>query len=249
MIRNIPNKYNQAKLMETLDESGQKYKYDFLYLPMDQKNNCNVGYAFINFLSPLFIVDFYKKFNGQSWKYYNSVKICDLKYGRIQGKKQLEKNFSTMQPGNVVSGKVRPYIADFLAPSKEEEEVLREQLFSQGFHREEAPQIEEPKRKSKIKIHQKLDKKVAFKKPHLPGTMSTGQGSAIKERSTDVVITGGDEADNDYGENDYQLPKTSRINEEHEQYDYFAAKTQRANHSHSSLGGQHHKNKRSEDFY
>jgi len=50
--------------METLDESGQKYKYDFLYLPMDQKNNCNVGYAFINFLSPLFIVDFYKKFNG-----------------------------------------------------------------------------------------------------------------------------------------------------------------------------------------
>jgi len=31
-----------------------------------------------------------------------------------------------MQPGNVVSGKVRPYIADLQALSKEEEEVLRE---------------------------------------------------------------------------------------------------------------------------
>lgn len=50
---------------------------------MDQKNNCNVGYAFINFVSPLYIVDLHKRFFGQRWRYFNSNKICDLKYGRI----------------------------------------------------------------------------------------------------------------------------------------------------------------------
>ena len=64
MIRNIPNKYTQQKLLETLDSEGQQGRYDFLYLPMDQKNNCNVGYAFINFISPLYIVDLHKRFFG-----------------------------------------------------------------------------------------------------------------------------------------------------------------------------------------
>ena len=96
MIRNIPNKYTQDKLLETLDSEEQAGRYDFLYLPMDQKNSANMGYAFINFVHPLYIVDFFKRFKGKRWKCYNSTKVCDLCYGRIQGKKMLEKNFSTM---------------------------------------------------------------------------------------------------------------------------------------------------------
>ena len=101
MVKNIPNKYTQDTSYSTpsvtsLDENGQGGKYDFVYMPMDQKNQANVGYAFVNFVHPLFIVDFYNRFIGKTWKEYNSNKICDLKYGRLQGKKQLENNFSTM---------------------------------------------------------------------------------------------------------------------------------------------------------
>ena len=47
MIRNIPNKYTQDLMLERVDRHFVK-QYDFFYLPIDFKNKCNVGYAFIN---------------------------------------------------------------------------------------------------------------------------------------------------------------------------------------------------------
>lgn len=93
MIKNIPNKYTQKMLLEKIDEKHAN-RYDFFYLPIDLKNQCNVGYAFINFVDPVFILPFYMDLNGKSLGRFNSQKICQLTFGRLQGKKDLIANFS-----------------------------------------------------------------------------------------------------------------------------------------------------------
>jgi len=74
MIKNIPNKYHQKMMIQLLNET-HKDLFDFFYLPIDFRNKCNVGYAFINFVHPIFIVSFYEKFNEQKWPKFNSDKV------------------------------------------------------------------------------------------------------------------------------------------------------------------------------
>lgn len=69
-------------LLERLDESHSG-RYDFLYLPIDLKNACNVGYAFINMTDPLYVLPLFEDLNGKNWERFNSEKICELTYGRI----------------------------------------------------------------------------------------------------------------------------------------------------------------------
>ncbi|KAJ1279312.1 hypothetical protein BS78_04G145600 [Paspalum vaginatum] len=92
MIKNIPNKYTSKMLLAAIDES-HKGTYDFIYLPIDFKNKCNVGYAFINMTSPQHIIPFYQTFNGKKWEKFNSEKVASLAYARIQGKTALIAHF------------------------------------------------------------------------------------------------------------------------------------------------------------
>ncbi|XP_015880158.3 protein MEI2-like 2 isoform X1 [Ziziphus jujuba] len=92
MIKNIPNKYTSKMLLAAIDEN-LRGTYDFLYLPIDFKNKCNVGYAFINMVSPSHIIPFYKAFNGKKWEKFNSEKVASLAYARIQGKAALVTHF------------------------------------------------------------------------------------------------------------------------------------------------------------
>ncbi|CAN6234853.1 unnamed protein product [Urochloa humidicola] len=92
MIKNIPNKYTSKMLLAAIDESHRGI-YDFIYLPIDFKNKCNVGYAFINMINPENIVPFYKTFHGKRWEKFNSEKVASLAYARIQGKSALVVHF------------------------------------------------------------------------------------------------------------------------------------------------------------
>ncbi|KAJ8501090.1 hypothetical protein OPV22_011642 [Ensete ventricosum] len=92
MIKNIPNKYTSKMLLAAINET-HKGSYDFLYLPIDFKNKCNVGYAFINMVSPSHIISFYKAFNGKKWEKFNSEKVASLAYARIQGRSALVTHF------------------------------------------------------------------------------------------------------------------------------------------------------------
>ncbi|KAI4368538.1 hypothetical protein MLD38_017084 [Melastoma candidum] len=92
MIKNIPNKYTSKMLLAAIDERHQG-TYDFLYLPIDFKNKCNVGYAFINMTDPSQIIAFHEAFNGKKWEKFNSEKVASLAYARIQGKSALIAHF------------------------------------------------------------------------------------------------------------------------------------------------------------
>ncbi|CAA2975109.1 MEI2-like 4 isoform X1 [Olea europaea subsp. europaea] len=92
MIKNIPNKYTSKMLLAAIDER-HRGTYDFIYLPIDFKNKCNVGYAFINMTDPTLIIPFYQTFNGKKWEKFNSEKVASLAYARIQGKAALIAHF------------------------------------------------------------------------------------------------------------------------------------------------------------
>ena len=97
MIRHIPNKYT-LKLFSDEINSMFMNKYDLLYLPVDSDNHCNLGFGFINFIDPIHIILFYDKYYGKKWEKFNSDKICELAYAKIQGKEELLKHIQ--QNGN-----------------------------------------------------------------------------------------------------------------------------------------------------
>ncbi|KAK9706911.1 hypothetical protein RND81_07G159900 [Saponaria officinalis] len=131
MIKNIPNKYTAKMLLAAIDEN-HKGTYDFLYLPIDFKNKCNVGYAFINMLSPSHIIPFYQAFNGKRWEKFNSEKVASLAYARIQGTSALIAHFQNSSLMNE-DKRCRPIL--FHSESTEDgEQIIQEHLPSIGLN-------------------------------------------------------------------------------------------------------------------
>ncbi|XP_057431434.1 protein terminal ear1 homolog [Lotus japonicus] len=107
MIKNIPNKYSQKLLLNMLDkhcihcndqigdsdEAQPRSSYDFVYLPIDFNNKCNVGYGFVNMTSPEAALRLYKALHLQHWERFNSKKICEVTYARVQGLEALKEHF------------------------------------------------------------------------------------------------------------------------------------------------------------
>lgn len=86
MFRNIPNKYTRDMLVKQLEsEPTLQGTYDFVYMPIDFKNQCNVGYAFINFRTTEACESFlgcYHKFDvGKGL----SKKVAEVTPARVQG--------------------------------------------------------------------------------------------------------------------------------------------------------------------
>ena len=88
IIKNIPNKYTIQLLLIELNVNFAN-KFDVIYLPQDKINNCNLGYGFINFINPLYLITFYETFMGKKWNFFNSKKRCFLAYSNYQGKDEL----------------------------------------------------------------------------------------------------------------------------------------------------------------
>jgi hypothetical protein len=67
--------------------------YDFLYLRIDFKTSCNVGYAFINFADVSGMLAMLEKVEGSGWIGYRSNKNAEISYATIQGREALVQKF------------------------------------------------------------------------------------------------------------------------------------------------------------
>jgi RNA recognition motif-containing protein len=102
MMREVPSKYTQGKLLREIDSSGFAGQYDFIYLPMDSRSNANRGFAFINMVSEEAAEDFYKKFHGKHLRHFsaNAEKTIIVLPADVQGfEENALKYASTMSQG------------------------------------------------------------------------------------------------------------------------------------------------------
>mmetsp|Transcript_70764 Transcript_70764/g.185513 ORF Transcript_70764/g.185513 Transcript_70764/m.185513 type:complete len:412 (+) Transcript_70764:75-1310(+) len=127
MLRNLPNNYTRAMVLNLLDNEGFKGKYDFFYLPIDFKTNACLGYAFINLTCSSMVPGFWKVFEGFSRWALPSRKVCGVTWSGphqgLQAHVDRYRNSPVMHPS--VPEECRPLIfADgqrvpFVAPCKE----------------------------------------------------------------------------------------------------------------------------------
>lgn len=140
MLRNIPNKYSIHMLLEMLDKAHGKgtgdLVYDFCYLPIDFKNRCNLGYAFVNFIDAESTLTCYKAFHGKRWNDFNSKKVCEVKYGRVQGRDALVEHFKNSKfPSNDIDS--LPLLFE-----KVEKEDGTAEICSVPLHSKQAPALQ-----------------------------------------------------------------------------------------------------------
>lgn len=86
MLRNIPNKYTRAALLVALSDHGfDPATCNNLYLPMDTESGCNLGYAFLNFVSHGHALEFKTLFDGCRLPSSGSRKVCSVVWANKQG--------------------------------------------------------------------------------------------------------------------------------------------------------------------
>jgi hypothetical protein len=102
MMRHVPFKYTQHKLMKEINAAGFVGKYDFFYLPMDKRIHANRGFVFLNFISTEDAQHFYFKFNNQYLRQFVSEKALTVLPADLQG---FEENFLRHATTNAHLGK------------------------------------------------------------------------------------------------------------------------------------------------
>eukprot|EP00928_Gymnodinium_smaydae_P079119 TRINITY_DN63133_c0_g1_i1.p1 TRINITY_DN63133_c0_g1~~TRINITY_DN63133_c0_g1_i1.p1 ORF type:complete len:396 (-),score=83.67 TRINITY_DN63133_c0_g1_i1:437-1624(-) len=127
MLRNIPNKYTRQMLIDQLHRAGFRGDIDYLYLPVDFANRCNVGYCFINFRTSSARARFNSALNGVAAQSclpgFNSYKICQVTKAKWQGR---EENIRRLRSGPELMEQLaaHPEWLPLLLDEKGEQEVF-----------------------------------------------------------------------------------------------------------------------------
>jgi len=86
MVRNLPNHYTRDNLMDLLDAEGFGGRYDFVYLPIDFQTHVALGYAFVNFCTPMDAECVRARLEGFTNWQGPSSKVCNIAWSQhLQG--------------------------------------------------------------------------------------------------------------------------------------------------------------------
>lgn len=110
MLRNIPNKYSQRMLLDEINNLGFEGLYDFFYLPIDYRNKCNVGYCFVSFVHNDAARRFMEKMIGYKLPGFNSQKICEVSWARVQGLKANIQHYRNSPVNSINIPEYRPLL-------------------------------------------------------------------------------------------------------------------------------------------
>jgi len=89
MIRNVPCGITVEVAMQVLENVGLAVTYDFFYLPMNSTKNANLGYFFVNFITPEDATRCSELLTGHSFGSGLSTKRCEVSAAHIQGYSRL----------------------------------------------------------------------------------------------------------------------------------------------------------------
>ncbi|CAE7459609.1 ML2 [Symbiodinium natans] len=112
MLKNIPCRKSQEEVMATIDEEGFGARYDFFYLPRDVKFRANLGYAFINFVTPEDAADFQNKMDGYRFPNSGSAKACIVVPAHVQGALN---NLQAFKRTEVMRSNRKPFFSSVVA--------------------------------------------------------------------------------------------------------------------------------------
>lgn len=99
MLKNIPNGFTQEYMLRILDNYVEN-EYDFFYMPVDFKTNCNLGFGYISLTTSESVIALYNNLNGKRWPNTPSTKICEIAFARMQGRNDMQrlcKDWAIMQ--------------------------------------------------------------------------------------------------------------------------------------------------------
>jgi len=86
---------------------------DFYYMPIDFKNNCNLGYAFVNFHDPDQALLFKEKFHEFRLPLYQqSNKVLAVSEARVQGLEANVERFRNSSVMGVLKEEFKPMLFD-----------------------------------------------------------------------------------------------------------------------------------------
>mmetsp|Transcript_20426 Transcript_20426/g.39907 ORF Transcript_20426/g.39907 Transcript_20426/m.39907 type:complete len:479 (-) Transcript_20426:78-1514(-) len=112
MLKNIPCRKSQEEVMSRIDQKNFTNRYDFFYLPRDVKFRANLGYAFINFLTPQDASAFKQEMDGFRFSESGSTKACAVVPAHVQG---LMNNLAAFRRTEVMRSSRKPYFSGMAA--------------------------------------------------------------------------------------------------------------------------------------
>lgn len=84
----IPKNLSVFDMIRIIDKylktQAGKRKYNAIYLPLSKKMRKNIGFCFVNLVSPKYVIEFYNKFNGFYFRFKNFNKSWNVVFSDNQ---------------------------------------------------------------------------------------------------------------------------------------------------------------------